>query len=213
MTGIVVIGAGGFGRETLDVIEAINLAAGELVYQVRGVVDDSPSDNNVARLASRGYQYLGGIDDFMTSGDSDCCVVAVGNPLTRATLVSRLAGRLDATQPLIHPSAIFGSQFECGEGTVICAGVQISTNVSLGAHDHLNPGAIVGHDSQLADYVSVNPGAIISGEVTVSSGVLVGAGAVILQGLSVAANSTIGASACVVGNVGAGSIVKGVPAK
>ena len=54
---IVVIGAAGFGRETLDVITAM-IAAGADV-EIAGVVDDAPSGADVARLAARGTAYLG----------------------------------------------------------------------------------------------------------------------------------------------------------
>ena len=52
-TPIVVVGAGGFGRETLDVVEAVNAAASQPAFEVLGVVDDAPSAENLVRLKSR----------------------------------------------------------------------------------------------------------------------------------------------------------------
>lgn len=209
-TPVVVIGAGGFGRETLDVLAAMN--AEEATFDIRGVVDDAPSDENLARLQKSGMPYLGTLPQWLTSGDGSAYLIGVGNPgiRTRIAAMCDEAG-MSATRA-VHPSVDIGSQFTADEGTIICAGAQISTNVRFGRHVHVNPNATVGHDSVLMDFVSVNPAATISGEVTVHERVLVGAAAVILQGLSVHADSVVGAAACVVRDVPSSATVKGIPA-
>lgn len=211
--GLVVIGAGGFGRETLDVVEAVNAAAAEPVWNVLGVVDDSPSDKQAHRLSDRGYRLIGSLADVLASARPAQYVAAIGAPRIRAQLSAELdqVGWRAAT--LIHPAAVLGSRTRVGVGSVICAGAQVSTNVILGRHIHLNPGSIVGHDAVLGDFVSVNPGAIISGEVLIGNRSLIGAGSVILQGLEVGAEVVVGASACVTRAVASGSTVVGSPAR
>ena len=54
-----VVGAGGFGRETLDVVESINRSSPAPRFEVLGVVDENPSAENLARLSARGVTYLG----------------------------------------------------------------------------------------------------------------------------------------------------------
>lgn len=208
---LVVIGAGGFGRETLDVVEAINAA--QPTFDLLGVIDDAPSEVNVQRLAARGVAHLGSAADWIASSASASFIVGVGSPEVRKRIVAQFTAAGMTAATAVHPAAHIGSRVQIGQGSVVCAGVHISTNVRLGIHVHLNPNATVGHDSQLDDYVSVNPGAILSGDVVVEERVLAGAGSVVLQGLRVGAGATIGASACVVRDVEPGSTVKGVPAR
>lgn len=212
ITDVVVIGAGGFGRETLDVIEAIN-QAGPVRYNVLGVADDRPSELNAARLTTRGYPILGTIDEVVQSRPTRSYALAIGSPAGRQAVADRLEAAGWQPQTLIHPAAVLGSVAGIGDGSIICGGVQLSTNTRLGRYVHLNPNATIGHDTDLGDFVSVNPGAIVSGEVRIGERVLVGAGAVILQGLAIGERSVVGASACVTREVPPAVVVKGVPGR
>lgn len=211
---IVVIGAGGFGREVLDVLESINQRSLLPKLRILGIVDDGPNAAAMSRLAGRGYKHLGGLTEWLTAGPKAMYIVAIGNPVVRRRVCS-LINSTTTLEPFtaVHPSAVLGSKVRVGKGSVVCAGVQISTNVQIGDHVHLNPGAIIGHDTALADFVSINPGATVSGDVKVGNSCLVGAGAVVLQGLTLGAGSTVGAGGVVTRDVGTGVVVKGVPAR
>ncbi|MGN7861653.1 NeuD/PglB/VioB family sugar acetyltransferase [Microbacterium sp. 22303] len=211
--GIIVIGAGGFGRETLDVIAAINASTRDSVWDVIGVVDDAPAEIQIERLRDREIRLLGGIDLNRELFDGTHYTVGIGSPGARSRIAEKVEawGALPAI--LVHPTAVVGTRVAIAAGSVVCGGAQISTNVQLGRHVQVNPGAIIGHDSVLDDFVSVNPGAIVSGEVTVSGGTLVGAGAIVLQGLAVGAGATIGAGACATRDVDPGTVVVGIPAR
>lgn len=211
--GIIVIGAGGFGRETLDVIEAINAAAEAPIWDVLGVIDDAPAETHLGRLRDRGIRPLGGMEQNRDRMGGVHYVVGIGSPSVRSKLAARAESWGARPGVLIHPAAVVGSRPRIEPGTVVCGGAQISTNVRLGRHAQVNPGAIIGHDSALEDFVSVNPGAIVSGEVTVGPGVLIGAGSVVLQGLTVGPGAIIGAAACVTKDVPAGAVMVGVPAR
>ena len=209
---VTVIGASGFGREALDVLEAMRHAGADLT--ISGVIDDNPSEVNLDRLRDREISYLGGLENWLGHGVTGRpFVVGIGNPAIRERLAARIEGAGAVPFTAIHPSATIGSRSSFSPGSVVCAGVAISTNVQLGRHVHVNPNATVGHDSILEDYVSLNPGSIISGEVLVGKRTLVGAGATVLQQLNVGPGSLIGAGAVVTKSVPASVVVKGVPGR
>jgi len=208
---VVVVGASGFGRECLDVLEAMIRAGRDLT--IVGVADDAPSEVNLERLADRGVAYLGTVADVLAGDAGWRFVIGIGSPSVRVRIAALLedAGRTPFTA--VHPSTTVGARTEVGDGSVICAGVTVSTNVRLGRYVHLNPHATVGHDAALADFVSVNPAAVVSGEVRLGDGTLVGAAATILQNLSVGEDSLIGAGAVVTRDVPSNVVVKGVPGR
>lgn len=212
-TEVVVVGAGGFGREVLDAIEAHNAASARDAVHVLGVADDAPSAVNLERLSARGYVLLGAIDEVLSDRSPVGYILGIGDPGAKRTIASKLEGTGWYPVGVVHPAAIVSPTARIGAGSIVCGGVQLSTNTTLGRHVHLNPNATVGHDANLGDFVSLNPGAIVSGEVQVGEGVLVGAGAVVLQGISVGENAIVGASACVTRNVASSTTVVGVPAK
>ena len=218
-TPIVVVGAGGFGREVIDVIEATNAAlvgegGGSPAWKLVGFVDDSITAENLDRLNQRSISLLGSTEEFLSTADRDVrYIIGIGAPQVRR----RIAETFDAAgyrgAVLIHPAATIGSVVEIGEGSVVCAGVRITTNVLVGRHVHINLNATIGHDTTIGDYVSLNPLASISGDCTIEGDVMVGVGGILLNGLRVGRGSIIGGAACVVRDVAPGTTVVGVPAR
>lgn len=210
---LVVVGASGCGRQTLDVVEAVNDAAASPVYDLVGVLDDAPSDVNLQRLDERAARYLGQVAEWLATAEPHYYSVGIGNPLIRRRIARMFdaAGHRAAT--LIDPRANLGTRASIAEGVVIRAGAQLSTNVTLGRHTYVNLSAVIGHDTICQDYVSVNPGALVSGQCAIGEGTLIGAGAVIIQGLQIGRDAVVGAAACVTRSVPDGHLAKGVPAR
>ena len=117
---VVVVGASGFGRECLDVLDAM-VAAGSAV-EVAGVVDDGPSELNLERLTARGVGHLGTMDGWLASARRDeRFVVGIGDPQVRRRVVAVLEGAGARPFTAVHPSATLGARTVLGDGVVVCA--------------------------------------------------------------------------------------------
>lgn len=200
---IVVVGAGGHGRELADIVRA---ASASTKVGLLGIVDDGEPDRFL--LAASGIRFLGASDSVL---DRDVDVyIGVGDPATRERLDEQLHERVGA--PMFHPSAVVGSRCELDDGVVLAQGAIVTTNVVLGRHTHLNVAASVSHDCRVGPFTTICPGVRLTGAVTVGSRVFVGTGAVILPGVTVGDDVIIGAGAVVRHDVPSGLTVSGVPA-
>jgi sugar O-acyltransferase (sialic acid O-acetyltransferase NeuD family) len=206
-TGLVIIGAGGFGREVLDIVVAL-VAAGERLH-FRGFLDDGEVD--LERLERRQVRLLGPSPSI--DGHADRFVVGIGDGNTRASVVERLS--LCGAQPmtLVHPTATIGGDTDLSPGCVVAAGARLTTNIRIGHHVDIHVNATIGHDCLLEDFVSVYPGANIGGDVRLGREVTIGSGAIVLPRLFVGAGAMIGAGAVVTRDVEPGATVAGVPAR
>jgi sugar O-acyltransferase (sialic acid O-acetyltransferase NeuD family) len=203
---LVVVGAGGHGREVVGLARVAG-------HHVVGVVDDSPSPENLARLDRLGIPLLGPVSTLLTAEAGTGYVLGVGFPAVRQRIAARLAGTPAEPVTIVHPDTTVGEDVELGPGCVLFPGVRVTTAVRLGRHVHLNQGSVVGHDTVLEDFAGVNPLAAVSGDCRIGAAALIGTTAAVLQGLTVGAGAIVGAGACVTKNVSAGVTVMGVPAR
>ena len=205
-TRLVIVGAGGHGRETLDIVEASNAVSP--TYEFLGFCAD---EYDAALIERRKVTVLGGIDVLQ---DSDAgYVIGIGTSETRRDIDSLVSSFGREAVVLTHPSISLGSDLRFAPGVILAAGARVTTNVTLGRHTHLNVNAVVSHDCEVGDYVTLSPGVLVNGTVTLGDGVFLGTGAVVLPGRTVGAWARIGAGAVVTEDVAPGQTVVGVPAR
>jgi sugar O-acyltransferase (sialic acid O-acetyltransferase NeuD family) len=212
-TPLVIIGAGGFGREVHDVVEAINENAktSAAQFDFLGFIDNHP--RNLELLTDRGT-LLGGDEVIATLPLSTRYVIAIGDGRVRRSIDMKAEALGLVAAVLIHPESTMGRHnMDIGPGTIICSHVSLTTNIQLGRHVHLNLNVTVGHDTRLGHYVTVNPGATISGNVSLEDEVMIGTGASVIQDKTVGHGSVIGAGSAVIRSIPAGVTAVGIPAK
>lgn len=209
MKGVIVIGAGGHGRE---VAEALQTAARESNgVPLLGFVDDSPALHN---KHVNGLPVLGGWDWLEKLDNSEIVVVcAVGSPEARRALVRRAEERSLRFHQAISPAAYVSPTAEIAAGAMILPHAVISSNCYIGPHAIVNSGATVSHDSRVESYGTINPGAHLAGNVSIGEGCFIGVGASLLNGVSIGNWSVIGGGATVIDDLPARVTAVGVPAR
>ncbi len=207
MRDIAIYGCGGFGREVLQILHALNAQVPQ--WNCLGFVVDSGISHpeNVHELRV--------VDDIsaIERGTRADIAIAIGAPTVRRRIAERMGALGHVFPTLVHPRAWIGEQVSLGEGVLVCANACLTTDITVSAHVHLNLSATVGHDSELGAYSTISPGANISGNVTLGEGVDIGTGVTVIQGVSIGEGAVIGAGAAVVRPIPPYCTAVGVPAK
>lgn len=209
---IVIYGGGGFAREVAWMIQSCNDETAK--YRVVCFIDDNERMhgkilNNIPIMA---------LTDAVKKYAHALMVSGIGSPQTRQLLIEKAAETGFVFATIIHPRVERSQWVEIGEGTVICAGNILTTNINLGRHVQINLDCTVGHDVIIGDYTTLAPGVHVSGWVHFGKRVYVGTGAVFINGtskapLSIGDDAIIGAGACVTKSVPTGETWVGVPAR
>lgn len=209
MKKIAIYGAGGFGREIAMFIELLN--HDEQIWEIVGFFDDKAINGKEIN----NYAILGGIHELNLIDFPLALVIAIGDSFIRKKIRACITNDRIFFPTLIHRTATVGSGkfITIGEGCVICPGVFLTTNISIGNHSILSLYCTVGHDTEIKDYVSIMPGVNISGEVKVGECVYIGTGAKIVHQVEIGEGTIVGAGAVVSKSLPANCTAIGVPAK
>lgn len=205
MKKIVVVGAGGFGREVEWLIEEINQHNNQWSFE--GFVDDKLSPGTIS-----GKSKVIGDIEWLKSQNLNV-VVAVGDPLSKKKIVNRLKDSNNSFPILIHPNVRLSDSVRIGQGSIICSGCILTTDISVGDHVILNLDSTVGHDATIGDYSTILPSVNISGFVKINASVSVGTGTQVIQGLEIGEETIIGAGAVVTKNIPSKVVAVGMPAR
>ena len=208
MKNIVIIGAGGFGREVKTLIDSINNQTP--TYRFLGFYDDGFEKGQIIN----GFPVLGGILDINIINIQCSAVIAIGDPQAKQGLYEKIKNSNVDFPNIIHPNVLLSDDFvEIGMGNIICASCIITCNIIINDFVILNLMCTVGHDTILSSFSSFMPSVNISGEVLIHEKVYVGTGAKIINQLEIGANTIIGAGAVVSKSLPENCTAVGIPAK
>lgn len=206
---VVIIGSGAFGRNVLDVFDAVNEV--KPTYDVIGYISDPQYGTPGTYVNDK--PILGGFDWFKEHKHDVQAIGAVGPPELRRRLVKRAEEMGVRFCSVVHPSAILTRWVTIGEGTVITAGCIFNNRIRIGNHVLINLGCTIGEDVILEDYATLQPGVHVSGSITFGEGCYVGTGANIIEMKHIGAWSVVGAGSAIIGDVPKNTTVVGVPGK
>jgi sugar O-acyltransferase (sialic acid O-acetyltransferase NeuD family) len=206
---VVIIGAGGHGREVADILR--HQARIDRHVEPLGFADDN---RELHGRSFDGLPVLGDWSWFETADRADIAVIcAVGSPQVCRRLVERARGLGLSFANVISPLAQISLFARFGEGVTVFPNVIINTGVFVDSHSILNAGVIASHDTTIGPYSNINPGAHLAGNVAIGEGCYIGMGANVIQGITIGGWSVVGAGAVVTRDLPAGVTAVGVPAK
>ena len=208
MDNIVIVGAGGVGKETALLIEQINQI--KPTWRLLGFLDDNSIVHNTD---INGYRVLGGIDYLESVNETELYVVcAIASYHAKRKIIDRLNRYNIKFANVIHPSVYIASTNLIGQGLIIYQGVIITTNSKIGDHVILSPGCGVGHESVIEDFSSILWNVNVGGNTHIGRGCIIGSGATVIQNIKIGSNTVIGAGSVVIRDIPENCVAAGVPA-
>jgi len=201
---ILVVGAGGFGRE---VVQWARAAWPDAAERIAGFVS---ADADLVAGRDDLPAIIATPDDYQPR-PGDGLVLAIGIPGTRRRVAESLESRGATFLTLVHPTAVVLPGAVVGTGSVICPGAIVSDAVRLGRFVLLNFHSSLGHDASAGDWSVFSPYATLGGKAHVDEEVFLGLHAAVAPGRRVGARSKLAAGTVAMHDVPADHLVFGVP--
>lgn len=205
---LLIIGAGGFGREVLQwALDIQN--QGEVDWEVGGFLD---ANQKAFEQFDIEFPIVGDSANWRPSPE-DRFICAIGDPTIRLRICRELQQRGARFISLVHPTAIVGSRCRIGTGTILCPGVTVTVDATIGDFVILNVRSCVGHDAHVGDGCTVNDFCDITGNAKLGEGVFLGSHSSVTPSAKVGDYARVGAGSVVVRRVRANTTVMGPTAK
>jgi len=204
MERLIIVGAGGLGRDTLTYART-DLALGK-DWTLKGFLDTRP---DVLDRFGMDLAVIGDPMHYVPAPD-DSFIAAVGDTALKRKLIAPLlahGGRFIRFQPHCH----IGARCRLGR-SVFGYHCTLSSDVVVGDYAYIGAESMIGHDSIIADYAHIGMRAFIGGRVKVEQGATIHPMATIAADVHIGEWATVGAGAVVFGNVPAHTTVIGNPA-
>lgn len=206
MKHLIMIGAGGFGREcywhALD-----SIGYGE-EFDLKGYLDDTPK--GVLREDLLSMPRIGTIDGYEIQND-DVFICTIADPHAKEKIINKILDRGGKFINLIHKTAIIHGTVKIGIGNVIIPSVMIHDHATVGNFVTFN-GMNMGHDSEVGDFTSGMGGSGPAGFGKVGKRVYLATNAIVCPHAVVEDDAYVGVGSVVFKRVKKGKKVFGNPA-
>lgn len=208
-----IVGAGGYGREVMPLVQEMILAssfstAAHCVFVVE----------NAKEKIVNGLPVLSPEEFFSHPAQEKFFNVAIAASHVRERIASAFIAQGIVPFTVTSSQSVVYRTADIGEGAIINPFATISANSKIGKFFHANFYSYVAHDCVIGHYVTFAPGVKCCGNVVIGDHAYVGAGAVIKQNTAekpivIGAGAVIGMGAIVTKSVPAGMTVVGNPAR
>ena len=159
MYDIVILGAGGMGRETFEVVQ--DTFGNDSSYRVKGFLSDVP---NMLDGFKNYPPLLGTIKDYEVQ-PNDRFILAIGDVAGRRKIAESILARGGEFINLIHPTAKVFRTAKIGRGVIIFPFAYVGADASVGDFCFINLLAVCGHDVILGKFSEQAPHSTLCGGV------------------------------------------------
>ena len=207
MRHLLIVGAGGFGREMYGAArESVGFGT---EFDIKGFLDARTD----ALDGFAGYPPILGDPSAYEPQPDDVFVTALGSIAARRRCAEMLEARGGVFIAVVHRSASLGPNVTVGAGTFIAHNVVLTADVTVGRHACVFHCTSIGHDTVLGDYSHVYAQCAIGGAVRIGAGAAVYPGSQVVPRRTLGAGSVVGIGSVVMLNVAPGQTVYGNPAR
>ena len=198
MRDLLIVGAGGFARETVEAVRAIN--DDYPTWSLLGLLDDNP--DRWGKLVG-GVPVVGPIEHVHRHPWAQV-VLTTGRPdmyVSRPLIAARLGLPEARYATIVHPTATVGTTCTIGAGSVLLAHVDLTADVTVGRHVVVMPQVVLPHDARVDDFATLASGVRVGGACHVAEGAYIGAAACLREGTTVGSRALVGMGSVVLRDV------------
>lgn len=207
MNNLIIIGAGGCGREVLQWAKDINERCRQ--WEIKGFIDDDPSALDDKKCD---VPVISGIEEYVVRED-DRFVCCIGNSVIRRKVVERLRQKGARFTNIIHPTAVIADTSIIGENVIIYPFALISDNAVIRDGCIINMYSSIAHDSVLGEYCTISAHCDVTGMCSLGNQVFMGTSSHMVPGTRIGDDVYICAGSTVMTRVRNGKKVMGNPAR
>ena len=203
---ILIVGAGGFGREVLQ--WALHAWPDE-AHKISGFLSD---DTEALSGFDSRFSVVGSVAAYRPV-PGDALVLAIGIPGTRRGVAESLVARGAEFLSLVHPTAIVAHLAQVGRGTILCPYAIVSVNCQIGRFVLMNYHSSVGHDASVADFSVFSPYATLGGGAVVGEEVFLGLHASVGPRVTLGDRCKVSAGCAALATASADTVIWGSPGR
>lgn len=200
-----IFGAGGFGREVLDLARLVNADTPRWEH-FSFVVDSSESSEQC------GIPVISFKQAIESERDAEF-IIALGEPKYRLSTALRLKGKCRLAEAIVHPTAQVSPTASIAPGTIIQMGCFVSSNAIINENCVLQPYVLLGHDSTVGKNSVLSGFSNIAGHCNIGDSCFLALSSVVREQVSIGQNTVLSAGAVALKDVPDNVIASGNPAR
>lgn len=207
MKDLIIMGAGGFGKELLSYAIDI-METGTSEWRVKGFINDKL---DAFDGIDTGYPILGTIAGHKIEKNA-VYICAIGDGKARLAIGRDFQQKGAEFINFIHPTAKIRERVKMGIGNIFCPASGCNPDVTIGDFIIVNCGSGFAHDCIVGSGCTLSGGCDVTGKCKLGEGVFLGPKVVIIPGRKIGDYAKISAGAVVFTHVKPGKTMIGNPA-